>query len=102
MVAAFLRSIPILLIGFLLPEPYKLSMPSSISSLIIFIIALLFACLLVTSLSMIMHLLTMYFLDARGVSSAYNVIADLFMGGIVPLPFFPKFLQNIQIYERIS
>ena len=95
MVAAFLRSIPILVIGFLLPEPYKLSMPSNITSLIIFIISLLFACLLVTALSMIMHLLTMYFLDARGISSAYNVISDLFMGGIVPLPFFPKFLQNI-------
>ena len=95
MVASFLRSIPILVIGFILPEPYKLSVPSSISSFIIFIIALLLACLLVTSLSMIMHLLTMYFLDSRGISSAYNVLTDLFMGGIVPLPFFPKFLQNI-------
>ena len=95
MVAAFLRSIPILVIGFLLPEPYRMSMPSSVSSFIIFIIALFLSCFLVTALSMIMHILTMYFLDARGVSSAYNVVTDLFMGGIVPLPFFPKFLQKI-------
>lgn len=95
MVAAFLRSIPILVIGFLLPEPYKLSMPNSIGSLIIFVLALILSCLLVTALSMIMHIITMYFLDARGISSAYNVVTDLFMGGIVPLPFFPNWLSKI-------
>ena len=94
-VAALLRSIPIIVIGILLPEPYKLTMPNSIGSFIIFVLALILSCLLVTALSMIMHIITMYFLDARGISSAYNVVTDLFMGGIVPLPFFPNWLSKI-------
>ena len=95
LVANMLRCAPILLVGFLLPKPYKMSLPIGIGNFIIFLVALLLSCLLVTSFSMIMHILTMYFLDARGVSSAYNVITDFFMGGIVPLPFFPNWLQKI-------
>ncbi len=95
LVAVLLRSLPILIVGVLLPEPYKLTAPAGIENFIIFIIALILSCLLVTALSMIMHILTMYFLDARGVSSMYNMIVDLFMGGIVPLPFFPGLLQKI-------
>ena len=94
-VAAFLRSIPILVIGIILPEPYKLTMPSNIESFIIFVIALILSLLLVTALSMIMHILTIFFLDSRGITTAYNVVVDLFMGGIVPIPFFPKLLQKI-------
>ncbi len=95
LVATFLRSIPIIVIGLLLPEPYKFTMPSSIENFIIFVLGLLLSCFLVTALSMIMHILTIYFLDDRGVTTAYNVVTDLFMGGIVPLPFFPNWLLKI-------
>ncbi len=95
LIACLLRFYPIIIIGLLLPEPYKLALPNSIGNFIIFALALLFSCLLVTSFSIIVHLITMYFIDPRGIQSAYTIITDIFMGAIVPLPFFPKILKTI-------
>jgi ABC-2 type transport system permease protein len=58
-------------------------------------ISLIFSCLLVTSLSLIIHIITMFTLDARGISSAYSVIAEVFMGAVIPIPFFPLWMKKI-------
>ena len=48
-VGTLLRFLPVLIIGFLLPYPYNLSLPHSFGNFIIFIISLIFACFLITS-----------------------------------------------------
>lgn len=93
--AAMLRSLPIIICALLISSPYKMSAPASLENLIIFVISLLFSCLLVTAFSMIIHVLTIYLLDSRGIVTAYYVLVDLFMGGIVPIPFFPTWLRKI-------
>lgn len=95
MVSAFLRCIPIIIISLLLPYPYKLNLPPTFGSFVLFILALLFACLLVTSLSLIVHIITMFTLDSRGITSAYSMIAEVFMGIVIPIPFFPKWMLAI-------
>ncbi len=94
-IATLLRCSPIIIIGLLLPYPYKLAMPLNIHAFIIFLIALIFACLLTTALSLLVHILTIYTLDSRGLTSAYSVIAEIFMGLIIPLPFLPVWLQKL-------
>lgn len=94
-VAALLRSLPIIIIGLLLPSPYNLSLPNSFGSLIIFIIALVLSCLLVTGLSLIVHIITMFTLDSRGITSTYSMLAEVFMGIVIPIPFFPLWLKKI-------
>ena len=42
-----------------------------------------------------MHILTMFTLDEKGAMTTYSVIADIFMGGTVPIPFFPAWLKHI-------
>lgn len=93
LVATMLRFLPIIVIGLLLPEPYNLSLPSSTSNFIVFLILLILSSLLVTSMTLLVHLITMFTIDSRGVFSFYSVIGELFMGGIVPIPFLPKFLR---------
>lgn len=95
MVAVALRCLPIIIIGLLLPYPYKLGLPLNINCFIIFIVSLFFSCLLTTSLSLLIHIFTIYTLDSRGLTSAYSVLAEVFMGLIIPLPFLPMWLQNI-------
>ncbi|MBR4178884.1 MAG: ABC-2 family transporter protein [Bacilli bacterium] len=95
LVSALLRCVPIITISLLLPYPYKLSLPPTLGTFILFILALSFACLLVTSLSLIVHIITMFTLDARGITSAYSMIAEVFMGIVIPLPFFPKWMMKI-------
>lgn len=94
-VATFLRSMPIIIIGLLLPYPYKLSLPSSFDNSLIFFIALVLSCFLITSISLIVHIITIYTLDARGITSTYSMISQVFMGLVVPIPFFPLWMKKI-------
>lgn len=93
--STLLRFFPIIIVGLFLPYPYKLSLPYSLDNFIIFLFALIFACLLVTALSMIVHLIVMFTFDSRGVFTIYTTIADVFMGTIIPIPFFPEWLRKI-------
>jgi ABC-2 type transport system permease protein len=90
-----LRFLPVILIAILLPYPYNLSAPASIGSFILFLIALLVASLLVTAIGLIFHLITFFTLDEKGILALLMVISEIFSGGVVPIPFFPKFLQII-------
>lgn len=92
---AFLRCIPVLLMALLLPEPYKMSLPASFSNFLVFIIALLMSGILNSTLITIIHILTIYTIDHRGIFAIYGTTADLFMGGIIPLPLLPNFLIKI-------
>jgi ABC-2 type transport system permease protein len=94
-IAALLRSLPIIVVGFLLPEPYKLCLPVSLESFVLFVFSLLMATLLVTALSLIIHITTMYILDYRGIFAIVGTVIDIFMGAIIPLPFFPDWLLKI-------
>ena len=95
LVAALLRCVPILIISLLLPYPYKISLPPTLGNFILFILSLSFSCLLVTSLSLIVHIITMFTLDSRGITSAYSMLAEVFMGIVIPLPFFPGWMLKI-------
>ena len=98
LVATLLRFGPVIILGIILPYPFHLSGPKSLESFIIFIISLILALLLVTSLSLCMHILTMFMLDEKGPITLYSVVADLFMGAVVPIPFFPGWLQKISSF----
>ncbi len=90
-----LRFLPVLIIALLLPSPYNLSLPNSLLSFGLFIVSLFVASLLVTAIAMIYHLITFFTLDERGVLTLLTVIGEIFEGGVVPILFFPKFLQII-------
>lgn len=88
LVAVLLRFVPLIILAISLPEPFHLSGPYSINNFIIFIVALVLGLFLVTALNLFMHILTMFTLDEKGSMTTYSVIADIFMGGTVPIPFF--------------
>lgn len=93
--SVILRFLPVILIALILPYPYKMSLPINIESFILFIIALLMSSLLVTAIALIFHLITFFTLDEKGIIALLMVISEVFSGGVVPLPFFPKFLKTI-------
>ena len=93
--AVSLRFLPIIIIAILLPEPYKLLPPNSITSFILFLISLIISSLLITAISMLYHSITMFTLDEKGIMSLLMVFIEIFSGGTIPLVFFPKFLKII-------
>ncbi len=95
MSATLLRCLPIIIIGLLLPYPYKLCLPPTIDNFLLFLGSLIVACLLVTALSLIVHIISMFTIDSRGIASAYSMIAEVFMGIVIPIPFFPLWMKKI-------
>lgn len=93
--AVILRFFPIIIIGFLIPKPYGLMFPSSVGRLIVFVIAIFLAGLLINSLCELMNIITMFTMDEKGVRNIFYVVADVFTGSLLPLPFFPGWLRKI-------
>ena len=89
------RCFPIIIVGVLLPPTFRFGMPASIGAFIIFLLALCLSCFLVTALTLLVHLFTIFMFDSRGIFSLYSVISEIFMGAVVPLPFLPRIMQKI-------
>lgn len=90
-----LRCMPILIIGMLLPRPYKLVFPPNVLQLLLFIISALLAMVVVVAFSMFIYISTFYTMSPVGVRIMGAVLADFMAGAIVPLPFFPEGVRQI-------
>ena len=90
-----LRSIPLLTVAFLMPEPYNLQLPVSIFAFIMFLLTLVIASVLVTALSTILYIISFYSLDNQGIRGIYCSIGEILSGQVVPLPLTPNILRII-------
>lgn len=90
-----LRSLPVLIISFILPKPYNLSLPVSIEAFLIFLFTLIIGTLLMTSLITLCHVIVLNTLDEKGIANIFSAVADILSGVVVPIPFFPAILQRI-------
>jgi len=93
--AVLLRCVPLLIIAFLLPAPYNLTLPASFSAFLFFVISLIIATFLVTALVTLMYLLIFYSVDSKGVMGMYCGIAEILSGQVIAIPLFPTLLRNI-------
>lgn len=90
-----LKSIPLFIfVGMVLPKPYKLNAPESITSFILFILTMIGAVILGCALSNIITL-SVLFTIGDGINRFFPAIVTFFSGMIIPLPFFPDWLQPL-------
>jgi len=92
-----LRFIPLVLVTSFLPEPYNFSFAYSINHFILFIVSLGMGSLLVTALAVLYPIITLTTMNEKGIINLVVSVADILSGIVVPIPFFPKFLQVISI-----
>ena len=90
-----LRFAPVVIIAHFLPEPFNLSLPGSIESFALFLLSLVLSAFLVVGISMIMHIITFFTLNEKGVLEIFMSTSEILAGGIVPLTLFPTFLYKI-------
>ena len=90
-----LRFLPVIIVAFLLPYPYGLSLPLSFMHFIMFLITLTVGTLLMTAIITLYHILTLSTLNEKGITNIFMALADILSGGVIPIPFFPIFLQKI-------
>ncbi len=90
-----LRCLPVLLIAVLLPYPFHLDLSITLTRFLIFIPSLILSAFLMVFLVLLYHIICLFTLDEKGVVNILMVMTDILSGLVIPIPFFPDFLQKI-------
>ena len=87
--SAVLRCFPILLIAFLLPPTYRLSLPPSLTTLMLFLLTLMLGLLLIVSISMLIYISVFWTMSPTGSILMIAVAGEFFAGLVIPVPLMP-------------
>lgn len=93
--SALLRSFPILIVAFFLPQPYRMSIPPDFATFLLFITTLILGLFLLVSISMMIYISVFVTMSAVGSLLMFGVLGEFFAGMIIPIPLMPDWLQNI-------
>ena len=92
---ALLRCAPILIVAFLLPQPYRMSLPSGLTQFLLFIVSAALSLGVIISFSMLVYISLFYTLSPMGVRIITAVLSDFLAGATIPLPFFPENIRAV-------
>jgi len=92
---ALLRCMPILLVAFVIPEPYRMSLPPNHAQFALFILSTLLSLGVVAALSMLAYVSIFYTLSSLGIRLFFTTLAGFLAGEIIPIPFFPAPFRKI-------
>lgn len=87
---AFLCCIPILACSFLMPNPYRMTLPVSGGSFMLFLLTLCLAIGITVTFCMLVYMLSFFTISPQGWRMVLTGAVEFLSGNIIPLPFFPK------------
>lgn len=87
---ALVNCLPVLLLGLIVPRPFRLTLPHSLLQLTLFILSALLAFGVTVAMAMLMYISLFYLISQRGIRIIVTAVTDFFSGGVIPLPFFPE------------
>lgn len=87
---AVLRSMPILVIAAIIPEPYRLHLPKDFVAGIWFFFTLVLGYLVVVAFCMLVYISTFFTISPMGVRMVAISAVEFFSGAVIPLPFLPN------------
>jgi ABC-2 type transport system permease protein len=90
-----LRFAPVIVLGFLMPEPYRLSLPESPVSFLLFLVTLFLGLFLLVSISMLIYASIFKTMSPIGSITIFGVIGEFFSGLTIPIPLMPSWLQDV-------
>lgn len=93
--SAVLRCFPILIVVFVLPQPYRLSLPPSPAAFVLFLITLMLGLLVIVAISMLIYISVFWTMSPTGSTLMIAVAGEFFAGMIIPVPLMPPWLQKI-------
>lgn len=93
--AGVLRFAPILIVAFLLPEPYRMALPPTLATAALFLLTLISGLLVVVALSMFVYLLTMKTMSGTGAMLLFGIIGDFLSGSVIPIPLMSSEVRGI-------
>lgn len=90
-----LRSVPVLLVAFFLPTPYKLIWIKNGTLLILFLISMILSVIVVVAFSMLIYTTTFYTISPYGTKIIIAAFSDFLAGSTIPLTFFPGYIRRV-------
>ncbi|MDR0446778.1 MAG: ABC-2 family transporter protein [Oscillospiraceae bacterium] len=92
---AALRFLPILVVAFLLPGQYRMTLPPNLTAFALFILSLALALLLVGAVSMFIYALTFITLTPAGSTLIVTMLSDFLSGMVIPVAMLPLWLRRV-------
>jgi ABC-2 type transport system permease protein len=81
--------LPALLVAFIMPEPYRMSLPLAMGQFLLFLLSTVLALCVVVAFAMLMYISLFYMMSQRGIKIIVAALTAFLSGGVIPLPFFP-------------
>ena len=85
-----MRCIPVLICAFLMPKTYRMTLPVSGSSFLLFLLTLFLAFGITVAFCMIVYMLCFFTISPQGWRMVLTGAVEFLSGNLIPLPFFPK------------
>jgi ABC-2 type transport system permease protein len=92
---AVLRCFPILVVAFLVPEPFRMALPSSAAQFFLFLLSAALSLGVVIAFIMLVYVSTFYTMSPTGGRMFSAALAEFLAGGTIPLPFFPEPFRTV-------
>lgn len=92
---ALLRCLPILLVAFFLPEPYRLQLPHDTVSFCLFVLTLALGLQVTVSISMLVYISVFKTMSPTGSLLMVGVVGEFMAGSVIPVPLMPQWLQHL-------
>ena len=92
---SLVNCLPVLILGLLMPAPFRLVLPASALQLLLFLVSTLLAFGVTVAIAMLMYVSLFYFISQRGIRIIVRITTSFFSGGVIPLLFFPGPVRRI-------
>lgn len=93
-----LRFAPVIILGFLMPKPYNMSLPESPLHLLLFFITMFLGLFLLVAISMLIYISVFKTMSSSGSIVIFGIIGEFFSGMTIPIPFMPSWLQKVCMF----
>jgi ABC-2 type transport system permease protein len=93
--SVLLRCAPLFAVAFVIPAPYRLSLPPDLVQAFFFFISAALALGVAVVISMLMYISLFYTVSPLGVRIIVSTLSEFLSGAIIPLPFFPEPVRRV-------
>lgn len=90
-----LRCVPVLLFAAFLPAPYGIRLPPHPLWAVLFPISMLAGFGVLIAVTMLIYISAFYTVSPAGIRILAASVMEFLAGGVLPIPFFPQWLQNM-------
>ena len=92
---AVLRCLPILIVAFLVPAPYRMVLPPDVPTFLLFVLSAILGTSVATAFCMIVYGLTFFTISPQGVRLLFASLVEFLAGGVIPIPFMPDRVRTV-------